>query len=68
MDEKTLETQQVADEQLGDVVGGMRDNASLEARTREAIAADDEGEDAGLSPIFRCPKCGRSLRFCICPR
>lgn len=58
----------LTDEELDAVAGGRRDNANLEVPVHEVVDADDEGEDAGLSPIFRCPKCGRSLRFCICPR
>lgn len=65
MDEKNLEALEVIDEQLDGVAGGRRASADLETPVPDI---DEEGEDAGISPIIRCPKCGRSIRFCICPR
>lgn len=71
MDEKTIEAQQVteeqiADEQLGSVAGGMRDDVRLETRTRETVEADDEGEDRQPIPFVKCPMCGRPFLFCTC--
>lgn len=68
MDERTFETKQIADEQLSDVVGGTRDNAYLEPPAREAVDADDEGEDQVPIPFAKCPMCGRPFRFCTCYR
>lgn len=68
MDEKTIDAQQIADEQLDDVAGGTRDNACLETQTREPVAADDEGEDQTPIPFLKCPMCGRAYRFCTCYR
>lgn len=66
MDEKTLETQQVVDEQLGDVTGGTRDNVRLETRACEAAAAEDASEDQAPIPFLKCPVCKRSYRLCTC--
>lgn len=69
MDEKILDTQQIADEWLDAATGGMRTNARLEVRVR-AVAedgADDEGNDQ--SPwIVICPNCLHTLRSCVCAR
>lgn len=74
MDEKNLDAQQIADEELEGAAGGTRANARLDARTRGAAEADetDTTDDEILvrsSPwAVICPNCGHTLRYCTCAR
>lgn len=70
MDEKNIDPQQIADEWLEAVTGGVNANARLEVRARAVSndETDDEGNDTSSPWIVICPNCLHTLRYCTCAR